>query len=99
MAGVRDRRSGWWMTDQRLRQGIGCGFGGAIVAAPFVAWFWGTEAAVAVMALALAATSALALDASRTAEPAMARRLRGLAVVNGVVLGVCAMLLLVLVTD
>ena len=52
------------MTEERVRRGIGCGFGGAMVAAPFLAWVWGAEAAVGVMVIALAATSYLAIDAS-----------------------------------
>jgi hypothetical protein len=72
------------MTDDRVRRGIGCGFGGAMVAAPFLAWVWGAEAAVGVMMIALVATSYLAIDGSRTAEPEIAKRLRVLGLVNGV---------------
>jgi hypothetical protein len=87
------------MTHDRVRRGVGCGFGGAIVVAPFMAWLWGAEAAVGVMAIALAATSYLAIDASRTAETEFAKRLRVLGLVNGM-LGIgCLVVLIALLAD
>lgn len=85
------------MTDARLRRGIGCGFVGAVVAAPFLAWVWGVEAAVSVMAIALAMTSYLAFDASRMTDPATARRLRLLGGVNGVLVVICVVAVIALV--
>lgn len=87
------------MTDDRIRRGIGCGFGGAMVVAPFLAWVWGVEAAVGVMTIALAVTSYLALDASRTAETELAKRLRMLGMVNGVLVAGCLVVLIALLVD
>jgi hypothetical protein len=70
------------MVDARVRRLIGCGFGGAMVVAPFLALLYDFSAGLAVMAFALGATAYLAVDAARTAEPAVRRRLRGFAAVN-----------------
>jgi hypothetical protein len=85
------------MSDVRVRRGIGCGFGGAMVLAPFLAWFWGMTAAVGVMIVALAATCYLAFDTSRTADAPFAQRLRILAVVNGIALIGCLIVMVVLI--
>jgi hypothetical protein len=68
---------------------IGCGFGGAMVAAPFLALLFDLAAGLAVMAIALGATAWLALDAARGAEPAMRWRLRIVASANGVLMAAC----------
>jgi multisubunit Na+/H+ antiporter MnhB subunit len=83
------------MQDPRMRRLIGCGFGGAMVAAPFVALLFDLAAGLAVMAIALGATAWLALDAARAAEPGVRRRLRMFAGVNGVVAVVCLVVLIV----
>ena len=67
---------------------VGCGFGGAMVAAPFLALLFDVAAGLAVMAVGLGATAYLAEDAARTAG-VDGRRLRWFAVVNGVLAGVC----------
>lgn len=59
-------------------------FAAAMVAAPFIALLYDINAGLAVLTLALLATAFAAHDASQAATPEMARRLRVLAGVNGV---------------
>jgi hypothetical protein len=59
-------------------------FAAAMVLAPFIALLYDINAGLAVLTLALLATAYAAFDASPAAEPEMARRLRLLAGVNGV---------------
>jgi uncharacterized membrane protein YfcA len=77
------------MMEPRVRRVVGCGFGGAMVVAPFLALLFDVVAGLAVMAVALGATAYLAEDAGRKAEVGVRRRLRWFAVVNGVLAGVC----------
>jgi hypothetical protein len=70
--------------EPRLRRAIGCGFGGAMVAAPFLALLLDVAAGLAVMAVGLGATAYLVAEAARSAGAEMRRRLLGFAVVNGV---------------
>lgn len=74
---------------------VGCGFGGAMVVAPFLALLFDVAAGLAVMAVGLGATAYLAEDAGRTAEVGVRRKLRWFAVVNGVLAGVCLVVLVV----
>jgi hypothetical protein len=83
------------MIEPRLRRVIGCGFGGAMVVAPFLALLFDVAAGLAVMAVGLGATAYLAADAGQTAEVGVRKRLRWFAVVNGVLAGVCLVVLLV----
>lgn len=71
------------------RRAVGCLFGGAMVAAPFLALAYGVTPALAVMAAGLGATAYLALDARGRAEPVLRRRLLIAAIVNGVLAAVC----------
>ncbi|MGH2559307.1 MAG: hypothetical protein ACRDJH_09600, partial [Thermomicrobiales bacterium] len=69
---------------KRVRGVIGCLFGGAMIAAPFLALTYGLTEGLAVMVAALVATTLLAFDAARTAIPEVRPRLTVVAVVNGV---------------
>jgi hypothetical protein len=64
-----------------------------MVAAPFLALLFDVAAGLAVMAVGLGATAYLAAEAARRAEPAVRRRLRAFAVVNGVLTVVCLVVL------
>jgi hypothetical protein len=81
--------------EPRVRRMIGCGFGGAMVVAPFLALLFDVAAALAVMAAGLGATAYLAEDAGQTADEGVRKRLRWFAVVNGVLAGVCLVMLAV----
>lgn len=70
-----------------------------MIAAPFLAWIWGAEAAVGVMTIALAATCYLAIEGSRTAVPEVAKRLRLLGIVNGMLVVGCFVVLIALLVD
>jgi hypothetical protein len=83
------------MMEPRVRRAIGCGFGGAMIVAPFLALLFDLAAALAVMAVGLGATAYLAVEAARTAELETRRRLRGFAVVNGVLAVVSLVVLVV----
>ena len=69
-------------------------FAAAMVVAPFVALLYDINAGLGVLTLALLATAYAAYDASQAAEPDLAKRLRLLAGVNGVLGLVAAGLLL-----
>lgn len=66
-----------------MRGLIGCLFGGAMIAAPFLALTFGLTEGLAVMVVALTATAYLAWDAARAADSAARRRLLVVAGVNG----------------
>lgn len=76
------------------RPGVGCFFGAAMLAAPFLALLYGWNAGLAVMAAALAATTGLAIQAGRTAPPEVRRRLLPVAVVNGLLAAACLVALI-----
>lgn len=77
------------------RRLIGCGFVAAMIVAPFLALAYGFTAALATTTCALAATTFLAADAARAADPGMRRRLAAVAVANGVLVLTCFAVLLV----
>lgn len=58
-------------------------FVAAMVAAPFLALLYGVTLGLGVLAVGLAATTFLALDAAKSAEPGLRQRLQVLAFVNG----------------
>jgi len=66
-----------------------------MVVAPFLALLFDVAAGLAVMAAGLGATAYLAGDAARTAEEVQRRRLRWLAVVNGVLAMGCLVVLVI----
>jgi hypothetical protein len=68
---------------ERARGVFGCLMGGAMVVAPFLALTYGLTEGLAVMVAALVASALLAIDAARTAGPAVRRRLLVVAAVNG----------------
>jgi uncharacterized membrane protein YdjX (TVP38/TMEM64 family) len=65
-------------------------FGGAMLAAPFLALLYGPAAGLVVSTLALAATAYLAFDAAREAEHADRRRLRAAGAINVLLAAICA---------
>lgn len=73
-------------------------FAAAMVAAPFIALLYDINIGLGVLTLALLATAYAAYDATRAAEPEMARRLKILAAVNGVLGLLAAVLFLVRMT-
>lgn len=73
----------------------GCVFGAGVLAAPFLASLYGLNAGLAVMAVALATTTAFGLNAVRTVAPEIRRRLLPIVVVNGVLAVVCLATLMV----
>lgn len=75
------------------RKLAGYGFVAGMVAAPFLALVYGWNAGLGVMALALAATTYLVLDASRTADDDQKRRLQPLLITNAVLTLVCVVIL------
>ena len=77
---------------------VGCAFGAAILAAPFLALLYGPVAGLTVSTLALAATAYLAFEGARGAEGGARRRLRAAGAVNVVLAAVCAAVVLALVT-
>jgi hypothetical protein len=64
-----------------------------MVTAPFLALLFDVAAGLAVMAIGLGATAYLAAEAAGRAEPETRRRLRGFAVVNGVLAVACVVVL------
>ena len=76
---------------------LGCGLALAIVAAPFLALLYNLDAALAMTALALAATAALAAHAARsgTGDPALRPRLLTAAALNALLALVCVVALIV----
>lgn len=81
------------MLEPQGRRLIGCGLGGAMVVAPFLALLFDVAAGLAVMAAGLGATAYLARDAARTAEEGARTRLRWFAVVNGMLAIACVVVL------
>lgn len=80
------------------QRAIGCVMSIAIVAAPFIALFFGLTIALAVLVVALIATSWLGWQALREAPPEIAPRLR-IAVLVNLVLVVVAIAVLVWVAQ
>ncbi len=70
--------------DEQKRQIVGCGFAIALVIAPFLALLYGQAAGLAVLAGALATTLLAVIEGSRGADAVEQRRLRILAVINGI---------------
>jgi hypothetical protein len=68
---------------------IGVALAVAMVVAPFLALLYGWTAGLGVMALALAATSYLALAATPRLEPAHRGRVVAIAAINGALALVC----------
>jgi len=66
-----------------------------VLAAPFLALLYGLNAGLAVMTIALGATTAFGANTSRGAEPEVRRRLLLMVVVNGVLAVACLVTLLV----
>ena len=74
---------------------LGCGLALAIVAAPFLALLYNLDAALTMTALALAATAALAVQATRsgTGGPALRPRLLAAAALNALLALICLVIL------
>jgi hypothetical protein len=82
------------------RRIAGFAFAAAIVLAPFLAAIYGWNAGLAVMVLALAATSFIAFDAMRAAEPDIQARLKRFLAVNAALCAIGAVVLVArLVSD
>ncbi len=75
-----DRRG---VTNEERARLAGCLLAGAILVAPFLALLYDLAVGLAVMALALGATAAVAVQAGRMAEPPLRRRLLAAATING----------------
>jgi hypothetical protein len=84
---VRNRRAEGFSEEEKRRI-AGCGFGAAILIAPFIALLYSERIALAVLALALGSMTAFALDASRDAPEPLRRRLLVLAAIDGLFLTV-----------
>lgn len=67
---------------EQVRRYAGCGFGAAMVIAPFLALVIDVVYGVGVMVVALGLTAWLAWSGAGYADPDRARRLRILAVIN-----------------
>ncbi len=76
---------------------VGCLFGGAILAAPFLALLYDFAAGLGVSALALAATAFLAAEAARRAEEPLRQRLRLAVALNLLLAALCAAAVVALV--
>ena len=79
--------------DEQKRQMVGCGFAIAVVVAPFLGLLYGQVAGLAVLAGALATTLLAVVEGSRDADDVEQRRLRILAVINGIFLLLTLLLL------
>ena len=73
------------MTDEQRAQLRAFGLTVAIVLAPFLALAFGLNAALGVLAVALAATTWLCWHAATASGPAMRSRLRVAAALNGII--------------
>jgi hypothetical protein len=77
---------------ENKRRAIGCFFGGAMIAAPFVALLYDVDAGLAVLIFTLAAITYLAFDIRKTAPAEILPRLNILLRVNVVLLALCVIL-------
>ena len=76
------------------RRLAGYGFVAGMVLAPFLALVYGWNAGLGVMALALGATTYLAIDAWRGADPTVQPRLRLLIAANAALTLLCLVVLI-----
>jgi hypothetical protein len=70
------------VTSDEKRRIVGCGFGAAIVVAPFLALLYGTKAGLAVLASALTLTLYAVVQAMDDDDDLVRRRLTILAAIN-----------------